>query len=875
MVTPRAPLSSLVSLALLLGGCAEEDALAPNYGGASGEPDLTSGPDVSAVDVTARDAVTADLVSSADVGPAAPPPWPARAFVATASEHLVGGPKAEGAIGDVVLETDSQRFVIEGLRPGSGYRQFGGNLVDVGLGGGASGDDLFGELWFSWNFMVFEPTEIAILSDGEDGVAHVRVSGHTASYAWAESFIRGILAPGPAPLGVVFDYRLRADKPYLELTVTTVNDGLYEVSVDYPVIYLNHGDGLALWTDDGYGLGSLMGRRDVRFFAAVGATRSYGVYLDSGINGLMSSANMELTAYAPYRLNRGESRSVVLAIAPAEGGTGGVAGVGADHFEGQAKGFVEGVVQGFDATTWVALRSPEAVLGLAPVGPNGRFRMRAPVGIWQAEAWHAGLRRSAVVDARARVMDPPPTALTLAPTGTLVVDARDAAGRWIPSQVTVTPRGGEAALPPQGERLVRAGFGDGVVLHYAVTPGARLALPAGVHDVIVSRGYLHELWRGSVTIEAGGDTTLAPTLPRAADTGGWTAGDFHVHGWWSSDSDVPYDLRARQAAASDVGLPVMTEHAYIGDVGAAAAQAGVEAWVAAVPAQEVTTFEYGHFNAFPMTWDPDAPSGGAVFEHGRAGTALFAAIRAHQPAPMLVQVNHPRRFEGPGFNYFDIVGLDAATRTVRDRTRWTEDWDLVEVFNGRCDGAGNAEAMADWIALNNAGKRAILGAGSDSHTEAAGLGHPRVWVEVDVGAVALDPQAIVAPIAGRRSFVSCGPFVRFRTEDGVGLGGLAQPGRDGEVRFAVTVEAPSWMALAEARLLMNGVVVARRAVPAGSGTRLDAVLTARPTRDAWFALEVTGAADLPRPFPADRPYALTNAIDVDVDGDGRWTPPGN
>ena len=83
------------------------------------------------------------------------------------------------------------------------------------------------------------------------------------------------------------------------------------------------------------------------------------------------------------------------------------------------------------------------------------------------------------------------------------------------------------------------------------------------------------------------------------------------------------------------------------------------------------------------------------------------------------------------------------------------------------------------------------------------------------------------------------------------------------------------MALAEARLLMNGGVVARRAVPAGSGTRLDAVLTARPTRDAWFALEVTGAADLPRPFPADRPYALTNAIDVDVDGDGRWTPPGN
>ena len=57
--------------------------------------------------------------------------------------------------------------------------------------------------------------------------------------------------------------------------------------------------------------------------------------------------------------------------------------------------------------------------------------------------------------------------------------------------------------------------------------------------------------------------------------------------------------------------------------------------------------------------------------------------------------------------------------------------------------------------------------------------------------------------------------------------------------------------------------------------RLDTVLSARPTRDAWFALEVTGRARLPAPFPDDLPYALTNAIDVDVDGDGRWTPPGN
>ena len=871
--TPRFLLACLVGLGFV--GCGTE---APE---ATDGPELSPSQDVGLDDVADVPPAGADtgpeVASPADVpgGPTPPPLWPARAFVASHPDHLVGGPKAEGAIGDIILETDSQRFVIEGIRPAGGYRQFGGNLVDMGIGGGASADDNFGELWFGWNFMAFEPTDIAIVSDGADGVAHVRVRGHTARYAWAESFIRTLLNPAPAPLGVVFDYRLRAERPYLELTVTTVNDGLYTVNVDYPVVMLNQGDGVALWTLDGDGLGSLMGRRDVRAFAAVGAARSYGLFLDQGISGLLAYANMELTSLAAYALAPGESHTLVMGFAPTEGGTGGVAGVAADHFGGDAKGYAQGIVQGFDASTWAVLRNGDDILGLAPVDATGRFKIRAPVGIWQAEAWHAGLRRSDVADARARLMDPPVTVLTLAPTGELIVDARDEDGAWIPSQVTITPRGGEAALPPTAARLVRAGFGDGVVFHYAVTPGTRLALPAGTHDIVVSRGYLHELWRGALTIEAGGEKTLAPTLTRAADTAGWTAGDFHVHGWWSSDSDVPYDVRVRQAAASDVGLPVMTEHAYIGDLAAAAAEAGVEDWVAPVPAQEVTTFEYGHFNAFPMSWDPDAPSGGAIFEHGRTGTGLFAAMRAQRPEPLLVQVNHPRTFGGPGFNYFDVVGLDPRSRLARNRERWTEDWDLIEVFNGSCTGGDNAEAMADWIALNNAGKRAVLGAGSDSHTEAAGLGHPRVWVEVDVGAVALDPQAIVAPLAGRRSFVSCGPFVRFRTEDGVGLGGLARVGADREARFAVTVEAPSWMALDEARLLMNGVTVARAPIPDGAGVRLDVVMTARPTRDAWFALEVTGADELPAPFPKDRPYALTNAIDVDVDGDGRWTPPGN
>src|SRR5262249_37220640 len=143
-----------------------------------------------------------------------------------------------------------------------------------------------------------------------------------------------------------------------------------------------------------------------------------------------------------------------------------------------------------------------------------------------------------------------------------------------------------------------------------------------------------------------------------------------------------YDTRVRQAAAGDVALPVLTEHAYVGDLLPAADLAGVADWVAAIPAQEVTTFEYGHFNAFPLVYDPDAVSGGAIFEHGRPGTTLFDAIRAQQPGQVLIQVNHPRDATQL-MAYFEYVGLDAKTGTAVRPERFTTNWDLLEVFNGR------------------------------------------------------------------------------------------------------------------------------------------------------------------------------------------------
>jgi hypothetical protein len=211
------------------------------------------------------------------------------------------------------------------------------------------------------------------------------------------------------------------------------------------------------------------------------------------------------------------------------------------------------------------------------------------------------------------------------------------------------------------------------------------------------------------------------------------------------------------------------------------------------------------------------------------------------------------------------------------------------VFNEGCAGEDNRRTWLDWVALYDRGVRKTLAGGSDSHSEAEGLGHPRTWIAVSRQAVEASEQALVGPLAGREAFVSCGPFLRFAaTSPGsppVGIGGLASPSEGGEVRLEGVVEAPSWMRVDTVRLLERGVTVvgevdiaawSASARPEGlrAGVRWQGEFTVRPTRDTWYVLEVAGSGGLSWVKPGADPWAMTNPIDVDVDGDGVWTPPG-
>jgi hypothetical protein len=542
----------------------------------------------------------------------------------------------------------------------------------------------------------------------------------------------------------------------------------------------------------------------------------------------------------------------------------------------------EGIPAYTGSKSWVAVRREADVVALTPVRPDGTWEALVEPGDLSVQAFAPGRGASALVPVTAALATPTAVDLELPALGEVIARVTDPSGAPLPAQVTFF-RQGETPSPfaPEPVRF-DPDWGDGrsaVAFHIPDQGPATTHLLPGTYRVVASRGYSWELDEETLTVTPGTTQILDFVLSKAVDDAGWSAADLHIHSFWSPDSEVPYPVRLHQAAANDVALPVFTEHTYMGALAGPLAQSGVADWVSPVPGQEVSTVEYGHFNAYPLVYDATAPSGGAVFEHGWTGTGLFDQIRAQHDGDIILQVNHPRS-GAPIKSYFNAVGLDATLMTVTKPARWTLDWDVLEAFNTRCLGdADNAQTVQDWFDMNDHGVRKALGSGSDSHSEAAGVGHPRTWIHIEREVVAADVESLVPVLRRREAFVSCGPFVHFAATDGTPIGGRTTLS-DGAARFRARVEAPSWIQVDEVRLLENGVPVQTVALagwqrPAGlaANVRFDGELSAVPRADAWYVLEVVGSGGLWPLKPNETPYAMTNPIEIDQDGDGAWTPP--
>jgi hypothetical protein len=148
----------------------------------------------------------------------------------------------------------------------------------------------------------------------------------------------------------------------------------------------------------------------------------------------------------------------------------------------------------------------------------------------------------------------------------------------------------------------------------------------------------------------------------------------------------------------------------------------------------------------------------------------------------------------------------------------------------------------------------------------------------------LDLNALLEGIKKGHSFSSNGPIIDFII-NGQYIPGDSFTAAGGKVNIGIQVQCAPWISLTEVRIIVNGErkVILNASDQNTSVLRLSEEIGLTLTEDSYVAVEVLGRKSL---FPvlqaqarqgllmnATLPYALTNPVFVDVDGNGRFDPP--
>lgn len=906
--------------------------------------------------------------------------------------QLIGGEGATGRVGDVLLQNDKLRVIIE--QPGRTVGPFlsGGGIVDADLRrpAGEPGRDVFGRMALTYGFgRLTSVRQVEILSDGSEGgpavvastgvdVEHDLISLETLINSIAGlpvKFVvdakqpvpvRGttyyVLSPGEERVRMLTAYCNDGDKPAQMPLIELLDVGAFEIFNPGPC-----GETLGLheldisdaecalapskWfgvQSDGvaYGLRS-MSLKDPTRPVEANALLGYGGVLGAVIEGESLSGVISWTdASARERpgtfIVRGKKQGLYLRDFVVSRDLAGVASV-LEAADGNALGTLNATVTlpGGAAAASARINVKDdtgAMVGVLEADAAGRASTKLKPGTYTLSAALWGRVIGADVQATLSAGGATDAALSVGEGHTLHVSVRDEAGAPMPAKLTVFCAGGPCAYTDVTYKPYflrdHTTMGAAAIEFVPVSGELSVLLPPGQYEAVVSRGPEYSTWPDTWPTSAAAvdltaqDVTLNATLGRIVDTTGWMSADLHVHAWASSDSAVKNSVRVANYLAEGVDVLLSTDHEVIVDYAPYVAELGASSLMATMIGEEVTSFSHGHFNAFPLTYDPSKISGGA-FDHTGGEDApeyrvadLFPAIREKWPGAV-GQLNHPRG----GMGSLTLLKADTATlathtdpatlnmapapgATAEDTKLLGDTFDAVEIANGPTP---SLAVMNDWMTFLSRGTvRASTGV-SDSHHEYSDQGgYARTWARVGTDSAAeFEPQAFAEAVRRQRLFVSNGPLLGVTAQkldaQGQPTGPVAQIGdtlsvSSGDtVRFTVDVQGLEWMQLdrvelyshapgreafdgvsnsawPEGRILqkreLDPATVPLEAVPGSASLRrqhLVETFDVQVSSDTWFvamARATTGRSM--RPLHDSLPFAWSNAILLDADGSGAY-----
>ncbi|MBN2408141.1 MAG: PHP domain-containing protein [Candidatus Aminicenantes bacterium] len=410
--------------------------------------------------------------------------------------------------------------------------------------------------------------------------------------------------------------------------------------------------------------------------------------------------------------------------------------------------------------------------------------------------------------------------------------------------------------------------------------GLTVRLPVGTYLAGASRGPEYAIDDKVIEVVKEKNRDLVFVIDRVVETPGLVSFDPHLH-TTRSDGRPSVAERIRSVAAEGIEVMAATDHNIVTDYAPDLDKLGLAGKLTVIPGCEVTTPDVLHFNTYPMEIRPGELGNGAIHAIADSASPLFAASRKKNPGA-IIQVNHPRAGD---LGYFNNLALDLESAATA-LPGLDLDIDLLEVLNGPHYYYSNQAAIEDWLHLLNRGTVIPIVGSSDSHGIDRGEpGYSRTYVYLaDEKQTPLDQEAFIAALKKGRSFVTNGPFIAFEV-DGHPAPGHFMTARDGQVDVSLRVRGAPWVDLDEVRLILNGE---RRIVfpvnpEDGATDDFEQEIRVTLTEDTAICAEAVGAKTL---FPVVQrfsgtgsiedstpPYALTNPVLIDVDGNGRFDPP--
>lgn len=793
----------------------------------------------------------------------------ARAGRIAREQDLLPGPKRRGRVGDFLLANDRVAFVIEDGRPSDGYNPFGGEIADASPIGedGLPLPGLWGEMIWGMGPRIIDPDSVGVVADGSDGgPAIVRVVGPFVDVPFikdiAETFIPLFLS-----LDGALDFVLAPGSDTVELRLHLWNGRVRREFVDLGIFLYMMGDGIEPYVP-GFGFDTrqlptefptleFAGAADVAYSAEPAGGFEY-IFEVSSATILRSAAPFFIDECGEYDVGA-TAITVGRTVDDLERARRARNGVGPDY---AVRGRVEDPTGAAVAGARVHLTNADGTLHVTAgrTAADGTFALHAPSGTY--ELWAFGDGPGAppvdVVVGEGDVELPDP--VVLADRGLLELRITDLDGAPIPGKVVLRREGLTVPDAMFGEEELPSDF---VGLAFAAHGVATFALEPGRYEVTIGRGFEYEVVTLDADVVAGDTTTVEQALDRVVDTTNWMSADFHVHAFWSPDSSDPRSFKVQAAAAEGLEIPVSTEHEWIDDFQPDVIAEGLEAFVHGMSGEEITTFSYGHFQAYPATPRPDLPNNGAFEWVDRTAGDIAAQVRA-DPAVPVFQINHPRSASFGG--YFSSVGFDADTGTVRDVGNWITDFDAVEVVNGSSFEQNLDDTVRDWFRLVEMGIRPTATGNSDSHhATTSEVGYPRTYVllgEDDPMLVSTD--AVADAIRTGRAVVSGGAFITVTAGGAQAVGETVTAEAGLPTRLHVTVQAPAWVELSRLRVYVGGALVQTLELSGTDPVRFDDDVEITADADTWVVFAAAGDTPLGPIDQGRMPFGFTNPVYLDV-----------